>query len=141
MEQEVAVERGRGLDVLSTGHILLICSIIRLAVSLYGKASKIGGDCPYWRSPFSFFPHLQEEFSLQLNELQIGQSAIVTKIDLPFTIERRLQALGMTLGTRISVLNRKGKGIMIILLRGTRFALGYNMTRNIGVDNVEVAHD
>ena len=76
---------------------------------------------------------------MQLNELQIGQSAVVTKIDLPFTIERRLQALGMTLGTRISVLNRKG--IMIILLRGTRFALGYNMTRNIGVDKVEAAHD
>ena len=90
---------------------------------------------------FSSFPRLQEEFSLQLNELQIGQSAVVTKIDLPFTIERRLQALGMTLGTRISVLNRKGKGIMIILLRGTRFALGYNMTRNIGVDKVEAAHD
>lgn len=78
---------------------------------------------------------------MQLSDMKIGQSAVVTKIDLPFTIERRLQALGMTLGTRISVLNRKGRGIMIILLRGTRFALGYNMTRNIGVDNVEVAHD
>lgn len=78
---------------------------------------------------------------MQLSDLKIGQSAVVTKINLPFTIERRLQALGMTLGTRISVLNRKGRGIMIILLRGTRFALGYNMTRNIGVDNVEVAHD
>lgn len=78
---------------------------------------------------------------MQLSDLKIGQSAVVTKIDLPFTIERRLQALGMTLGTRISVLNRKGRGIMIILLRGTRFALGYNMTRNIGVDNVEVPHD
>ena len=78
---------------------------------------------------------------MQLSDLKIGQSAVVTKINLPFTIERRLQALGMTLGTRISVLNRKGRGIMIILLRGTRFALGYNMTRNIGVDNVEGAHD
>ena len=78
---------------------------------------------------------------MQLNQLKIGQSAVVTKIDLPFTIERRLQALGMTLGTRIAVVNRKGKGIMIILLRGTRFALGYNMTRNIGVDKVGVAHD
>ena len=47
----------------------------------------------------------------------------------------------MTLGTRIHVLNRKGKGIMVILLRGTRFALGFNMTRNITVDKVEVDHD
>ena len=30
---------------------------------------------------------------------------------------------------------------MVILLRGTRFALGYNMTRNITVDKVEVDHD
>ena len=48
-------------------------------------------------------------------------------------MEQRLQALGMTKGTTISVLNRKGKGIMIIKLRGTRLALGYNMTKNIDV--------
>lgn len=47
-----------------------------------------------------------------LKDLQIGESAVVAKIELPFQIERRLQALGMTLGTRIHVLNRKGKGIM-----------------------------
>lgn len=76
-----------------------------------------------------------------LKDLQIGESAVVAKIELPFQIERRLQALGMTLGTRIHVLNQKGKGIMVILLRGTRFALGFNMTRNITVDKVEVDHD
>ena len=39
----------------------------------------------------------------------------------------------MTKRTRVSVLNRKGKGILIIKLRGTRFALGYNITKNIEV--------
>lgn len=48
-------------------------------------------------------------------------------------MERRLESLGMTKESVISVLNRKGKGIMIIKLRGTRFALGYNMTKNITV--------
>ena len=48
-------------------------------------------------------------------------------------MERRLEALGMTRGTPVSVLSRKGKGILIIKLRGTRFALGYNITRNIEV--------
>ena len=76
-----------------------------------------------------------------LKDLQIGESAVVAKIELPFQIERRLQALGMTLGTRIHVLNRKGKGSMVILLRGSRFGLGFNMTRNITVDKVEVDHD
>lgn len=68
-----------------------------------------------------------------LKDMDTGGSCIVEKISLPFQMERRLQALGMTKGTVLSVLNRKGKGIMIIKLRGTRFALGYNMTKNIEV--------
>lgn len=75
-----------------------------------------------------------------LKDLRTGESGIVKGITLPFQIERRLQALGMTLGTQIEVVNRKGEGVMIILLRGTRFALGYNMTRNITVEKV-VAQD
>ena len=65
-----------------------------------------------------------------------GQSCIVEKLNLPFQMERRLEALGMTKESVISVLNRKGRGIMIIKLRGARFALGYNMTKNITVRKV-----
>lgn len=68
-----------------------------------------------------------------LKDVSIGQSCIVEHIQLPFQMERRLQALGMTKGSVIFVLNRKGKGIMIIKLRGSRFALGYHMTKNITV--------
>lgn len=68
-----------------------------------------------------------------LKDIRIGQQCTVVQIRLPFQMERRLQALGMTKGTTISVLNRKGKGIMIIKLRGSRFALGYHMTKNIEV--------
>ena len=39
----------------------------------------------------------------------------------------------MTKETPVSVVNRKGRGILIIKLRGTRFALGYNITKNIEV--------
>ena len=49
-----------------------------------------------------------------LKDIQIGQSCVVESLNLPFELERRLEALGMTTGTTISVLNRKGKGIMII---------------------------
>lgn len=69
-----------------------------------------------------------------LKDAKIGQTYIVESIDLPFQLERRLEALGMTQRTSISVLNRKGKGILIIKLRGTRFALGYNITKNITVE-------
>lgn len=68
-----------------------------------------------------------------LKDISIGESCIIEKISLPFQMEQRLHALGMTKDTAISVLNRKGRGIMIIKLRGTRLALGYNMTKNITV--------
>ncbi len=71
-----------------------------------------------------------------LKDVNTGQNCIIENIDLPFQMEQRLQALGMTKDTTISVLNRKGKGIMIIKLRGTRLALGYNMTRKIAVKKV-----
>lgn len=71
-----------------------------------------------------------------LKDVNTGQNCIIESINLPFQMEQRLHALGMTKDTAISVLNRKGKGIMIIKLRGTRLALGYNMTKNIAVKKV-----
>lgn len=68
-----------------------------------------------------------------LKDARIGQAYVVENIHLPFQLERRLEALGMTRGTPVYILNRKGKGILIIKLRGTRFALGYNITKNIEV--------
>ena len=68
-----------------------------------------------------------------LKDAQIGHTYVVEQISLPFQLERRLEALGMTRETPVSVLNRKGKGILIIKFRGTRFALGYNITKNIAV--------
>lgn len=68
-----------------------------------------------------------------LKDIAKGENCIIEKINLPFQMEQRLQALGMTKDTTLSVLNRKGKGIMIVKLRGTRLALGYNMTKNIDV--------
>lgn len=68
-----------------------------------------------------------------LSEGKIGETYSVQAIHLPFQMERRLQALGMTRQTRLPVINRKGKGILIVKIRGTRFALGYNITKNIEV--------
>lgn len=82
---------------------------------------------------FNLPPRRQEVLQMLLKDAKIGQTCIVEQIRLPFGMERRLEALGMTHGTPVSVLNRKGKGILIIKLRGTRFALGYNITKNITV--------
>ena len=58
---------------------------------------------------------------------------IVKDIGLPPGIEKRLEALGMTRGTSVTVLNSKSKGILIVKVRGTRFALGRNITEHISV--------
>ncbi len=74
---------------------------------------------------------------MQLSDAKIGGKYIVESISLPFEMERHLEALGMTDHAPVSVLNRKGKGILIIKLRGTRLALGSNITKNIGVREAE----
>lgn len=70
---------------------------------------------------------------MMLKDIRKGQTCIVEKVNLPTQMERRLEALGMTRETPVTIVNRKGKGIMVIKLRGTRFALGYNITKNIEV--------
>ena len=62
---------------------------------------------------------------------QIGNEYKVENIELPTNIEKRLEALGMTRGTSIAVLNSKSRGVLIVKVRGTRFALGRNITKNI----------
>ena len=68
-----------------------------------------------------------------LKDVGAGQRGVVEGVDLPFQMERRLEALGMTRQAEISVVNRKGKGILIVKLRGSRFALGYQITKQITV--------
>lgn len=71
-----------------------------------------------------------------LSEGKVGEQYKVEKLSLMIEVQRRLEALGMTSGAMISVLNNKGDGILIIKLRGTRFALGHNITKNISVRRV-----
>lgn len=68
---------------------------------------------------------------MSLSEGRIGRSYQVEKIDLPVNLEKRLEALGMTCGTSVAVLNSKSRGVLIVKVRGTRFALGRNITKNI----------
>ena len=52
---------------------------------------------------------------MQLSEAKTGREYTVEKIALPFEMQRHLEALGMTDKTPVTVLNRKGKGILINL--------------------------
>ncbi len=73
---------------------------------------------------------------MKLYEGQKGSTLQVIHMDLPLQTERRLEVIGMLEGTRITVVNRKKRGAMIIKIRGTRFAVGENITEHIEVEEV-----
>ena len=70
---------------------------------------------------------------MTLDKGMVGGTYTVEKIDLPDQVEHRLEALGMTLGTKVSVLGRKDRGTLILKVRGTRFAIGRGITGKIEV--------
>ena len=61
----------------------------------------------------------------------IGNNYKVQDIKLPVNIEKRLEALGMTRGTTVTVRNSNGHGILIVTIRGNSYGLGLNITQNI----------
>lgn len=70
---------------------------------------------------------------MKLREAQTGRVYMVTGMSLPEDLEQRLQALGLTCGTRILVMNKKRHGAMIVKIRGTRFAIGRMLAENIEI--------
>ena len=70
---------------------------------------------------------------MKLREAQTEKTYTVTGMSLPVDMERRLQALGLTCGSRILVMNRKRHGAMIVKIRGTRFAIGRMLAEKIEV--------
>lgn len=57
----------------------------------------------------------------------------VQSIQIELQLERRLEALGLTEGSLITILNNDKRGAMTVKFRGTRFALGRRITENIQV--------
>ena len=62
---------------------------------------------------------------MQLYEGEIGKTYIVEDMHMPLETERRMEALGMTRKTSVTVMNKKR--------RGTRFALGQEILKHIQV--------
>lgn len=60
----------------------------------------------------------------------------VSDIQLELQVERRLEALGLTPGTLVTVLNNQKKGAMTVKFRGTRFAIGRRIADHIFVTEV-----
>lgn len=62
---------------------------------------------------------------------------IVRSIQLELSLERRLEALGLTGGAPITILNNDKKGAMTVRFRGTRFALGRRIADHIEVEEAK----
>lgn len=60
----------------------------------------------------------------------------VESIDIELQLERRLEALGLTEGSFITVLNNDKKGSLTAKFRGARFALGRRIADHITVTEV-----
>ena len=55
----------------------------------------------------------------------------VLDIQVELNLERRLEALGLTAGTKVMILNNDKKGAATVKFRGTRFALGKRIADHI----------
>ena len=70
---------------------------------------------------------------MQLSKGKTGNTYKVVHADLPVQLEKRMEALGMTVGTNVSILHLKKGGTMVITIRGTRFAIGKGISQKIEV--------
>lgn len=73
---------------------------------------------------------------MRLKEGKNQKEYLVREIHLELNLERRLEALGLTEGTRVMVLNNDKKGALTVKFRGTRFAVGKRIADHILVEEV-----
>lgn len=76
---------------------------------------------------------------MNLKEGNVNHTYVVQNIQLELQLERRLEALGLTEGSQVSILKNDKKGSLIVKFRGTRFAIGKRIADHIVVK--EVSHE
>ena len=71
---------------------------------------------------------------MRLKEGKDNCTYIVEAIDIELNLERRREALGLTPGSSITLLNNDEKGAATVRFRGTRFAIGKRIADHIIVE-------
>ncbi len=66
-----------------------------------------------------------------LNGLKAGEHGVVVQLGGGGQVNGRLTSLGMTPGVEVDMLQNFGRGPLMVLVRGTRVALGRGEARNI----------
>lgn len=74
---------------------------------------------------------------MRLKEGKNHHTYQVQDIDIELNLERRLEALGLTTGSKITILNNDKKGAVTVRFRGTRFAMGQRIADHITVEETE----
>lgn len=77
---------------------------------------------------------MNEVERMRLKEGKKNHVYTVSMLRLELNLERRLQALGLTTGSQVMILNNDKKGAITIRVRGTRFAVGRRIAENIIVE-------
>lgn len=75
---------------------------------------------------------------MKLYEGEVGKSYVVQDVLAAEPLTRRLEALGVNERTRITVVNKKKSGTLIIKVRGTRLALGRTIADSIEIRNMKM---
>lgn len=70
---------------------------------------------------------------MTLAEGNIDEKYVVEQVNLPITLEKRIESLGMTIGSKVTLLQQKRNKTSVILIRGTKFAIGRDVASNIYV--------
>lgn len=76
---------------------------------------------------------------MTLKEGKNNHMYCVKSIQIEEVLERRLESLGLTPGSTITILNNAKKGSLTVKFRGTRFAFGRRIADHITVE--EVSHE
>ncbi|HHV11191.1 MAG TPA: ferrous iron transport protein A [Clostridiales bacterium] len=70
---------------------------------------------------------------MTLVEGKLGEIYTVSSLSLEQAVMRRLEALGLTRGTDIKILNRNREGSVVVMVRGSRLALGRKIAETIRI--------
>lgn len=73
----------------------------------------------------------------QLSEVPGGKNAIISSLREGSEINRRLTSLGFTPGAGVEIVQNFGRGPMIVMIRGTKIALGRGEAAKISVEMEE----
>lgn len=76
---------------------------------------------------------------MTLTDGKIGEEYIVERVELPLSLEKRMEALGMTIASSVKLIHKKRNGTSVILIRGTKFAIGRDVASNIHVKGSNIS--